>query len=490
MSGDTAVVGDPYLYSGTTDTPAAFVFTLSDGTWTQTAQLTNSFDGDFGEGVAVYGTTIVVGGGWIHIFTGSGPDWSETDDIGVSGGYDPWAIAATSSGIALGYAASAECGDFLLSGPTQVQIWTGSGSSWSESTALSVPAATSCTEDFYNSQLSWVDDTLVVGVPSETVDGNDASGAAYVYTGSGSSWSSATELTYDDTDYSGGAASGDGFAQSVATSGPYVVIGSFTSYKAYVFTNEGGDTWSSAADLVDPTGGLDNFGISVAISGTDVFVSANNDGALGDWGAAIDIYSQSGSSWPIDTVTYLSDGDGESPFIAVSGSALLAAENYGAESVSISVLGDDVPAATSVAPVALGKSSASANSSSCNSGNYPVDCASGDFWHTFTDYSIPTYGPALKLTRTYNSLEAGTEGMFGYGWSSSYGTSLAVDSDGACAALGDSDGCVTITEGDGSQVTANPTGSGAFSVPSWADSTLAETGGTYSFVRQGTQTFT
>ena len=80
--------------------------------------------------------------------------------------------------------------------------------------------------------------------------------------------------------------------------------------------------------------------------------------------------------------------------------------------------------------------------------------------------------------------------MFGYGWSSSYGASLTVDSDAACAALGDADDCVTITEADGSQVSANPTGGGSFSVPSWADSTLSESGSTYTFVRQGTQTFT
>lgn len=132
---------------------------------------------------------------------------------------------------------------------------------------------------------------------------------------------------------------------------------------------------------------------------------------------------------------------------------------------------------------------ASKNSSSTSCGKYPVDCASGDFWHTFTDYSIPTYGPPLELTRTYNSLEAGTDGPFGYGWSSSYGTNLVVDSDDACSALGDADGCVTITEDDGSQVTADPNGDGGFTVPSWADSTLTQSDGSYSFVRQGTETF-
>jgi len=146
--------------------------------------------------------------------------------------------------------------------------------------------------------------------------------------------------------------------------------------------------------------------------------------------------------------------------------------------------------ASGVAPVAVGKVLSAVHSTSCQSGNYPVDCASGDFWHTFNDVSVPVRGPALDLTRTYNSLQAGTEGMFGYGWSSSYGTNLVVDSNADCSALGDANGCVTITEADGSQVTANPTGGGGFTVPSWADSTLSESGGNYTFVRQATQTFT
>jgi len=111
----------------------------------------------------------------------------------------------------------------------------------------------------------------------------------------------------------------------------------------------------------------------------------------------------------------------------------------------------------------------------------PVDCASGDFFHTFTDAAIPGYGPSLDLTRTYNSLEASSESMFGYGWSSSYGSNLVVNSNGS----------ITITEADGSQVTATPNGSGGFTLPTWADSTLTQNeDGSYTFVRQGTQTFT
>ncbi len=115
----------------------------------------------------------------------------------------------------------------------------------------------------------------------------------------------------------------------------------------------------------------------------------------------------------------------------------------------------------------------------CNGGD-PVNCASGDFWQTFTDVSVPGLGAGLDLTRTYNSDEASTASVFGYGWSSSYSENLVANPDGS----------VIITEDDGSQLTALPNGSGGYVVPSFADSTLAHTaGGGWAFVRQGALTY-
>lgn len=110
----------------------------------------------------------------------------------------------------------------------------------------------------------------------------------------------------------------------------------------------------------------------------------------------------------------------------------------------------------------------------------PVNCASGDFTETETDGSVPGRGPELDLTRSYNSLEASTEGMFGYGWSSSYEMSLVTNEDES----------VTITAGDGSQVTAEPSDD-TYVMPSWSDSTLtANEGGTWTYLRDQTETYT
>ncbi len=128
----------------------------------------------------------------------------------------------------------------------------------------------------------------------------------------------------------------------------------------------------------------------------------------------------------------------------------------------------------------VGSGDASVNNPSPCAGD-PVNCTSGDLSETFTDISVPGRGPGLDLTRTYNSLSASTEGIFGYGWSSSYESNLVVNSDGS----------VTVTEADGSQVTATPDGSGGYTVPTWSDSTLTQNGdGTWTFVRQQTTTYT
>jgi RHS repeat-associated protein len=128
----------------------------------------------------------------------------------------------------------------------------------------------------------------------------------------------------------------------------------------------------------------------------------------------------------------------------------------------------------------VGSSSGAVNPNGCITAD-PVDCASGDFWQTFTDVSVPGRGPALGLTRTYNDQDGATAGIFGYGWSSSYDQHLTFGQDGS----------VTVTLADGSQVVAEPDGSGGFTVPAWADSTLVQNGdGTFTYGMRKTQFLT
>jgi sugar lactone lactonase YvrE len=71
------------------------------------------------------------------------------------------------------------------------------------------------------------------------------------------------------------------------------------------------------------------------------------------------------------------------------------------------------------------------------------DIATGDFVQSVTDASVPTYGPPLAFTRTYDAFSAQAEaatsspGPLGYGWTDNFATSLWLNSDDGTTASGD-----------------------------------------------------
>ena len=123
-----------------------------------------------------------------------------------------------------------------------------------------------------------------------------------------------------------------------------------------------------------------------------------------------------------------------------------------------------------VPPAAYGSGAGSPGVPGCNRAD-PVNCSTGNFWDTQTDFQLVGFGPSLVLSRTYNSQLAATRGIFGNGWRSTLDLSLS---------LNHRDGSVTITMQDGSQVTAEPDGSGGFSFAGNPTATLIlNSDGTY-----------
>lgn len=135
--------------------------------------------------------------------------------------------------------------------------------------------------------------TMVVGAESANSD----IGAAFVYTGSGSTWTFVTELTPGD------GTANDSFGYSVAVSSGLIVVGSVNHSTspltgegaAYIYTN--GGSYSQQAELIDPGAATnDFFGANVAtLSTSTVLVSAPFEDA--DEGAVF-AYTESGSVWP------------------------------------------------------------------------------------------------------------------------------------------------------------------------------------------------
>jgi RHS repeat-associated protein len=87
--------------------------------------------------------------------------------------------------------------------------------------------------------------------------------------------------------------------------------------------------------------------------------------------------------------------------------------------------GGEVPAGTTTG----GANPAAAAVSDPTAGD-PVNAEDGDFTQSDTDLSIPTYGPPLPFTRSYDSdaaqqqTQTGQPGALGYGWTDNWATSL------------------------------------------------------------------
>lgn len=290
ISGDTIVIGARYEDSSATgvngdesdnqagDSGAAYVFVRSADTWTQQAYLkaSNSGIGDhFGTSVAISGDTIVVGA--------RGEDSSST---GVDG--DATDNLASDSGAAYVY------------------VRDGNGN-WSQQAYLK--ASNTDAGDAFGVSVAIDGETVAVGSVFEDsnakgIDGDQSnnsatdSGAAYIFSRTGSSWSQQAYIksaNADEHDY---------FAGALDISGDTLLIGAVhedsnatgvngdqsnnsasgrSSGAAYVFTRTG-QSWLQTAYLkASNTGREDWFGHSVAILGDEAIVGARleDSGASG-----------------------------------------------------------------------------------------------------------------------------------------------------------------------------------------------------------------
>jgi len=112
----------------------------------------------------------------------------------------------------------------------------------------------------------------------------------------------------------------------------------------------------------------------------------------------------------------------------------------------------------------------------------PVDSSTGDFWHTFSDVSIPGRGIPLTFNRTYNANDAATNGPLGYGWTFSFNTSLSVNG---------TSGVVTVNEETGGQEVFDPASGGGYTAPPRVMATLVHNmSGTWTLVVRNQTTYT
>ena len=130
--------------------------------------------------------------------------------------------------------------------------------------------------DSFGSAVAIDGDTIVVGVPGDTLGPVEFQGTAYVFVRNGEQWNERARLFPSD------GAADDSFGYSVAISGDYIVVGAPRNNigavnnqgAAYVYFNNGGSWFEQQRLLANDGAAIDSFGTAVAISGEHVAVGA------------------------------------------------------------------------------------------------------------------------------------------------------------------------------------------------------------------------
>ena len=286
VSGDTVVISAPGRTVGANEGQGAvFVYGPSGGSWVLQATVTagDGAAGDFfGTAVALQGDTLVVGtgerdldgaenAGTVYVFTRSGGVWTQSAELTAPHPEkDAWFGGAVSlDGDTLGVGAAGENGY-----DGAAYVFTGSGASWSQQARMTTPVAT---DGEFGGTVAVDGDTLLVGSAFKGSNG------AFVFTRTGSAWDAGAELTAP------GVAVKDGFGSSVAVSGDVAVVGAAEQQVGgvdnvggvYTFTRQSG-VWGSPTRIATPNAGDDGlFGAAVDLEDNSLAVGAPGESLAG-----------------------------------------------------------------------------------------------------------------------------------------------------------------------------------------------------------------
>ncbi len=252
---------------------------------------------EFGYSVALSGNGEVALVGAPDTNSNAGAAYVYTYDSTTGTWGSPVTLSVPSGAFNFGYSVSLSSdGTVALIGATYTNsntgaayVYTYSGGTWSSPVALSVPSGAG---QFGSSVALSSDGTVALVGARDTSDTNGSLGAAYVYTYSGGTWSSPVALSVPS-----GAAL---FGASVALSsdGMVALVGAPVTNSgagaAYVYTSSSTGGWNSTPVTLSVPSGAGQFGYSVALSsdGTVALVGAP---LAGD--GATYVYTYSGGTW-------------------------------------------------------------------------------------------------------------------------------------------------------------------------------------------------
>jgi predicted neuraminidase len=289
LADETLVVGAfTATVNGNTSQGAAYVFAKSNNIWSESQKLTANdgalFD-NFGAAVSLDGATLVVaangatvGGnpaqGAVYVFTASNGTWTQTQKLTANDGaaYDNFGLSVVLQGSTILVGSP-----HATVGTNQVQgaayVFTQSNGVWTQTQKLT--ASDGAANDSFGQSVAMSGSTALVGAYNATVNGHSGQGATYVFTNSNSNWNQTQKLTASD-----GAANAN-FGNAVALDSTQALIGADVSTvgnntsqgKAYLFEQSNGN-WTQSATLVASDGATDDFfGAAVTLDGPTLLVS-------------------------------------------------------------------------------------------------------------------------------------------------------------------------------------------------------------------------
>jgi hypothetical protein len=241
IDNDTAVVGTFLGYTGSIRTGTAFVYQLTDESWTQQGRLTPSNPANecnFGISIAIDADTIIVGAQKAHVVTAGG------------------------------------------TGSAYVFVRNGSG--WAEQQELI--ASDASTGDFFGSSVDISGETVLIGAWRKRIGSSDSVGAGYVFARNGGIWTQESKLLASDgvgADFFGGSvalynnrfvagASGDDIGSIDSQGSAYFFIRSTSAPDL----QSSSDTGASSADNITSSRNL-SFDIGGVTNGANIELLRN-----------------------------------------------------------------------------------------------------------------------------------------------------------------------------------------------------------------------
>ncbi len=225
--GDTAIIGS---FADESYTGAAYVFTRTADVWSFQQKLTASdatAGDEFGYSISLLEDTVLIGApaddtgaGSAYVFTQSEGAWTEQAKLMASdrASFDSFGLSVSASGNTALVGAYEDDDGGYRSG--SAYVFTRSEGAWTQQQKLTASDAT--TEDSFGISVSVSGSMAVIGADRLYGEGERMS-AAYVFTRGGEAWTEQERLTAADS------VPGDLFGREVSTDGDQVLVGAWSN---------------------------------------------------------------------------------------------------------------------------------------------------------------------------------------------------------------------------------------------------------------------